>query len=177
MMVSLDGYFEGADHDISWHNADNIEFNDFAIKQLDEVDTLLFGRRTYDLMAQYWPSAEATGSDPETARRMNELYKVVFTNSEVANEWQNVEISQDVVGRIMQLKQAPGKDIAVLGSSNLCVTLLRENLLDEIRIMVNPTVLGEGTPLFQGIKHPYEFMLTDTTAHASGNVLLTYKAN
>lgn len=176
-MVSLDGYFEGADNDISWHNADNIEFKEFALRQLDEVDTLLFGRRTYDVMSQYWPGAEAAETDPETATRMNELYKIVFTNSEVTNEWQNVEVSQDVVGRIMQLKQAPGKDIAVLGSSELCVTLLRENLLDELRIMVNPTVLGQGTPLFQGIMHPYEFMLTNTTAYASGNVLLTYKAN
>lgn len=174
-MVSLDGYFEGADHDISWHNADNIEFKEFSLRQLDDVDTLLFGRRTYDTMAEYWQSVEALDTDSETARRMNELYKIVFTNSEVANEWQNAEISQNVVERIMQLKQAPGKDIAVLGSSNLCVTLLRENLIDEIRVMVNPTVLGEGTPLFQGIKHPYEFMLTNTTAYASGNVLLTYK--
>lgn len=176
-MVSLDGYFEGADHDISWHNADNTEFNEFAIRQLDEVDTLLFGRRTYDGMAEYWPSEAAASGDPGVAGRMNGLRKIVFTNNEVTNEWQNVEISHDVVQRIVQLKEVPGKDVAVLGSSNLCVTLLRENLLDEVRLMVNPTVLGQGTPLFEGIKHPYEFMLTDTTTFASGNVLLTYKTN
>jgi dihydrofolate reductase len=54
MMVSVDGYFEAPNHDISWHNVDD-EFNDFADKQLEEIGTLLFGRRTYDLMASFWP--------------------------------------------------------------------------------------------------------------------------
>lgn len=176
MMTTVDGYFEGRDHDISWHNADNIEFVDFSVRQLDTVDTLIFGRRTYDLMAEYWQTIEAHDTDPETARRMNDLHKIVFTTTELSDKWQNVEASDDVVGRITELKSMPGKDVAVFGSSDLCVTLLRENLLDELRIMINPTVLGEGTPLFQGIKNPYEFMLTDTQAFASGNVLLTYKA-
>lgn len=61
MMTSLDGYFEGEDHDLSWHNVD-AEFNTFADEQLNETDTLVFGRRTYELMANFWPTQEAADS-------------------------------------------------------------------------------------------------------------------
>lgn len=68
IMTTLDGYFEGENHDISWHNVDE-EFNSFANAQLDEVDTLIFGRTTYDLMANYWPTRDAIDAAPGTATR------------------------------------------------------------------------------------------------------------
>lgn len=150
MMTTLDGYFEGPDHDISWHNADNEEFAKFAEDQLDETDTLIFGRRTYELMAEFWPSEEAIEMDPGTATKMNSLHKVVFSHNPMSTGWQNVESSKDVVKKVQELKSTSGNDIAVLASSNLCLTLIEEGLLDEIRIMINPLVIGEGTPLFDG---------------------------
>lgn len=174
MMITLDGYFEGPNHDITWHNAGGEEFSDFANNQLDEADTLIFGRRTYELMADFWPSEEAIEMEPGTATRMSSLKKVVFSHSPLQTDWQNVESSTDVVKKMRELKNAPGKDIAVLGSSNLCLTLLEEGLLDEIRIMVNPLVIGKGTPLFNGIDKLHRFTLTDSRVFKSGNILLTY---
>lgn len=174
MMVSLDGYFEGPDHDLSWHNTDE-EFVRFAIEQLDTIDTILFGRRTYDMMAEFWPSKQAIETDPETAERMNEISKVVFSRTLENVTWENSRLgSTDVRDEVMELKQAPGKDIAVFGSSNLCLSLLEDNLLDELRIMVNPVIIGAGTPLFAGINHRTQFKLANTREFASGNVLLTY---
>jgi dihydrofolate reductase len=175
MMTTLDGYHEGINHDITWHNAANEEFSDFANKQLDEADTLIFGRRTYDMMAGFWPTEQGMEADPETARRMNATRKVVFTHTPPADEWENTEVSDNVTHKIRELKTEDGKDIAVLGSNNLCVTLLREGLLDEIRIMVNPVVTGKGTTLFDGIDNRHDFKLTDTRTFDSGNVLLTYE--
>ena len=174
MMTTLDGYFEGPDHDISWHNAGNEEFAKFAEDQLDETDTLIFGRRTYELMAGFWPSEEAIKIEPETARRMNSLNKVVFSHSPINTDWQNVESSTNVVEKMQELKSASGKDIAVLGSSNLCLTLFEENLLDEIRIMINPVIIGKGTPLFDGTDKILKFELKTSKTFKSGNVLLTY---
>ena len=176
MMVSLDGYFEGKDHDISWHNADNEEFAQFAENQLDEVDTLLFGRRTYELMESFWPTKEAILNESGTARRMNAIKKIVFSHQPFAVNWENAQSMTNVVHDILWLRDQPGKDMAVFGSSNLCVTLLQHQLLDEIRIMVNPLVLGEGTPLFYGITERYGFNLTSSRVFKSGNVLLTYTA-
>ena len=174
MMTTLDGYFEGPNHDITWHNAGGEEFSNFANNQLDEADTLIFGRRTYELMADFWPSDEAIEIEPGTAARMTTLKKVVFSHTPMTTDWQNVESSTDVAGKMRELKNMPGKDIAVLGSSNLCITLLEEGLLDEIRIMVNPLVIGNGTPLFDGIDALHRFTLKDTRTFKSGNVLLTY---
>lgn len=171
MMVTLDGYHEGADHDISWHNAANTEFQNFADAQLDEADTLVFGRRTYDMMASYWPN-----EDDSTAQLMNEKRKIVFTHNPLTVDWQPTEASDNIVEKMNQLKAEEGKDIAVLGSNNLSVSLLNAGLLDEIRIMVNPVVIGKGTPLFEGADR-HNFTLTDTRKFENGNVLLTYTAN
>jgi dihydrofolate reductase len=174
MMVSVDGYFEGPNHDISWHNVDS-EFVDFAILQLDEADTLIFGRRTYELMAGFWPSDQAIKADADTARRMNAYKKLVFSTSLKSVDWNNSELHKDHVSSVLkQLKNGAGKDIAVFGSSNLCLTLLSRGLLDEIRIMVNPVVLGAGTQLFDGIDSPLHLSLAKSKTFKSGNVLLTY---
>src|SRR5579863_704149 len=129
IMVSLDGYFEGPGHDLSWHNVD-AEFNDFAIEQLDEADTLLFGHMTYDLMAGYWPTAAGNEDDPGTAARMNKLPKIVFSHQDLKPEWENTRLvmADKLAGELTKLKKQPGKDLLVLGSSNLCVSLLEQGL-------------------------------------------------
>lgn len=172
MMTSLDGYFEGKDHDISWHNVD-AEFNVFANAQLDEADTLVFGRKTYELMAGYWPTQAARDEPSEIARRMNAMNKIVFSSQPLNPAWKLTTASTDI--KILDdIKRQSGKSIAVLGSSNLCVSLLEEGLLDEVRVMVNPVVLGKGTPLFEGINNLAKFRLISTRTFKSGNVLLRY---
>src|SRR5258708_12246126 len=79
-MVSVDGFFAGPNGEIDWHNVDE-EFNTFAIEQLDSVDTLVFGRVTYELMASYWPTAEALKDDSVVAAKMNALPKIVFSKT------------------------------------------------------------------------------------------------
>lgn len=125
-------------------------------------------------MAEFWPSEQAVKSEPETAKIMSEYRKLVFTTTPLGDTWHNVGVSNDVVTKMAELKSEPGKDIAVLGSSNLCVSLLREGLLDELRIMVNPLVIPNGTSLFDGIETRYTFELTNTRTFDDGNVLLTY---
>ena len=114
-MVSLDGFFEGPNHNINWHIVDD-EFNQFAIEQTSSVDMILFGQVTYELMASYWPTPAATTDDPIVADLMNRLPKIV-----------------------------------------------------------NPVVLGSGTPLFQGIKDKLKLKLLKTRTFRSGNVLLYYQ--
>ncbi len=175
MMISLDGFFEGPNHELDWHNADNDEFLDFAVEQLDATDTLVFGRRTYDMMAEFWPSDYALKTDPETAKRMNSYRKIVFSHNLQKAGWENTTVyNDDVRGVMTKLQEGQGKDIAVLGSSNLCLTLLQRGVLDEVRLMVNPLVLGKGHTLFAGLDKQIDFTLTNTRRFDSGNVLLTY---
>jgi dihydrofolate reductase len=173
MMVTLDGYFEGSDHNISWHNTDE-EFSKFADEQLDEVDTLIFGHRTYEMMADFWPTKHAMDIEPGTATRMNSFRKVVFAHQTLNTDWNNTESSTDVVGKIKDLQKDKGKDIAVLGSSNLGKFLIEQNLLDEIRIMINPLFIGSGTTLFDGLIKNQQLKLKSSRTFGNGNMLLIY---
>jgi dihydrofolate reductase len=175
MMVTLDGFFEGPDHEIDWHNVDE-EFNEFAIDQLNEVDALLFGRVTYQGMASYWPTPFAIEDDPIIADKMNTLPKFVFSKTLDKVEWSNSRlVTENITEEISQLKQEQGRDLAVFGSANLAAFLLQMGLIDELRIMVNPVVLGKGKPLFTGLHHKVELKLIKTRTFRSGNVLLYYQ--
>lgn len=178
MMTSLDGYMEGENHDLSWHHVD-AEFNTFAVEQLREVDTILFGRKTYELMESYWPTQEGLEDDPAVAALMNNTRKVVVSHTLEkvieTDTWKNVTlVKEHVPAEVARLKEQDGKSIAVLGSNNLCVTLLELGLLDELRIMVNPVVIGKGTPLFANIKDRHSFELSSQRIFHNGNILLTY---
>jgi dihydrofolate reductase len=177
MMVSLDGFFEGPNCEIDWHVVDE-EFNEFANRQLDSVDILLFGRVTYELMAGYRPTPPAATNDPITADKMNHLQKIVFSRSLSSVEWQNARlVKENIPEELSKLKREPGKDLIIFGSSNLSVTLLQHGLIDEFRIMVNPVILGNGKSLFEGVKERLNLRLLKTQAFRSGNVLLYYQPN
>ena len=176
MHVSLDGYFEGPGHDISWFNSDDYHFEAFSREQSKEVDTLLFGRKTYELMKSFWPTPQAEEMQPEVAQLTNENLKVVFVHKSFEPGWNNVTvISDDVAGEVKRLKAQPGKTIAMFGSNNLCVSLMQAGLIDEFRILVNPVALGEGTSLFEGLPKKADLTLTETRKFKSGKILLTYK--
>jgi dihydrofolate reductase len=176
MMVSLDGYFEGPGHDLSWHNVDS-EFNEFAVKQLESTGTLLFGRATYQLMAGYWPTEAAKKDDPVVAGLMNSAEKLVASRTLEGVSWENSSLIRgDVCEAVAGLKGGQGKDIAIFGSNNLCVSLMEKGLVDEFRIMVNPVAIGGGTPLFKGTKGKIGLKLEDVRQFRSGNVLLRYTA-
>jgi len=175
MMVSVDGFFEGPDHDLYWHNTDE-EFDRFTIDQLNETGTILFGRRTYEMMASFWPSETAKANDPIVAEKMNTTPKIVFSKTLEKAEWQNTRLVRDGVKETVEdLKRQPGKDVAVFGSSDLAVSLLQLGLLDELRIMVNPVVLGGGKHLFEGIGGRVNLTLFAIRTFDSGNALLYYQ--
>jgi dihydrofolate reductase len=175
MLTTLDGFYEGPNKEIDWHNVDE-EFNEFAINQLNSVDVLLFGRVTYELMASYWPTPAATTNDPIVADKMNSLPKIVFSKTLASVEWQNTRlVKENIAEELAKLKQQPGKDLIIFGSSDLAVTFIQHGLIDEYRIMVNPVVLGNGKPLFKGIKDKLNLKLLGTKLFGSGNVLLYYQ--
>jgi dihydrofolate reductase len=174
-MVTLDGYFEGPNREIDWHNVDE-EFNEFAISEINTRDLLLFGRVTYELMASYWPTPDALKNDPIVANAMNSIPKIVFSKTLKKAEWNNTRlVKENVVQEISKLKQQPGKEIAIFGSSDLAVSLIPHALIDEVRVMVNPVVLGKGKPLFKGIREKLNLKLLKTKVFKSGNVLLYYQ--
>ena len=171
IMISLDGLFEGdRPWDIDWHTVDE-EFNDFAARQLDEFDTLVFGRLTYEGMAKYWPSEDAIRTDPMIAARMNSASKVLVSRTLDAPEplWSNTTLVTDA----RDLRS--DKKLLVLGSAVLTTSLLEEGLLDELRIMVAPVLIGSGRSVASTAKHRIALALESRQEFGNGNVLLVYR--
>ena len=170
IMVTLDGFFDGDQPwDLSWHRTDE-EFNSFASEQLDEFDALVFGRATYEGMAQYWPTEDAVKTDPEVAGRMNDSPKIVVSRTLNKPEpaWSNTTLVKDAAELRSQ------KNLLVLGSAVLTTSLLEAGLLDQLRIMVNPVLIGSGRSLASSAKGPIALRLHARREFGNGNVLLTY---
>jgi len=173
--VTLNGYFEGPKRDISWHRH-GAEENAYAAEGLKSGSTLLFGRVTYELMASYWPTPGAIKNDPIVAKGMNNADKIVFSRTLKKVEWNNTRVVRDnIVEEIKKMKQHPGKDMTLLGSGSIVIQFAEQGLIDEYQIMVDPVVLGRGTPMFKGIKHKLDLKLTTTRTFKSGVVLLCYQ--
>lgn len=174
-MVSLDGFFEGPNREIDWHNVDE-EFNKYSVDQTRSAGGLLFGRVTYELMAGYWLTPEASGNDPQVAEIMNTIPKIVFSRTLDQVNWNNTRlVREDAASEASKLKQETGKDLYIFGSLNLSEALIRHSLIDEFRIMVNPVVIGRGRSLFPGTQDRLGLELLGTRQFRSGNVLLTYQ--
>ncbi|MBI5530969.1 MAG: dihydrofolate reductase [Candidatus Doudnabacteria bacterium] len=174
-LVTVDGYFAGPNGEIDWHKVDD-EFNDFAIKQLQEAGSLWFGRVTYELMANYWPSEQVLKTDPIVAGLMNSLPKVVFSKMLQHPDWQNTQLVKDIdVEEIKKIKTQPGKDIYIFGSGQLVQQFTAMGLVDEYRLMVNPVVLGEGKPLFKGKNNKQNLKFIRSREFKNGNVLMVFE--
>jgi dihydrofolate reductase len=175
-LITLDGFFEGTKNwDIAWHQVDD-EFNEFSIEQLDQAGGLIFGRVTYQGMADYWSSPEAIKNDPIVAGKMNAIRKYVFSKTLDEVDWTNTQlIKGDAVQELKRLKSLGENNLLLFGSADLALTFTRNNLIDEYRLMVNPIILGEGRSLFAANGGTLKFKLLDTKVFHNGNVLLSYQ--
>ncbi|MBC7976262.1 MAG: dihydrofolate reductase family protein [Myxococcales bacterium] len=151
MILSLDGYIEGPGHELDWFADDNPQFVRYADEMLDSVGVAIYGRKAYDVMIQHWPDAEANARSAEDlafAQRMNALPKVVLSRTLPHATWNNTRVVRDVEA-IAALKREPGKPIVAWAGAELVATLLAHHLVDEIRLVIVPVVLGGGTPMFR----------------------------
>lgn len=172
--ITLNGFYKGKNEDISWHN-----FGEDEQKVSDELsnhgNTLLFGRITYELMANYWTSNDALKNDPLTAKGMNESKKVVFSKTLDQAAWQNtVLIKKDIFDAVRKLKQESSADLTILGSGQIVTQLSEAGLIDTYSFMINPIALGSGSSIFAGLSKKLSLQFESSRALKSGNVLLNY---
>ena len=177
MSVSLDGFFEGPNREIDWHTVDDEVHRHFN-QELAAMGAFVEGRVTYELMDDFWPTADADPSAPEPvvefARIWRDMPKIVFSRT-LQRADPNTTIKREVmVEDIMALKGQPGGDLA-LGGANLAATFRRLDLIDEYRISVHPVLIGRGRPLFQESDTRTYLQLTDTRTFGNGVVQLRYE--
>ena len=173
--VTLNGYFKGPGEDISWNKDNDPEKSAYALEGLKSKSTLLFGRRTYEMMASFWPTPDAQKFAPAMAEGMNMAEKIVFSTTLKKAEWNNTRIIKDnIVEEVKKMKQEPGRNMTILGSGSIITRFAEKGLIDEYQIMIDPLALGDGTPLFKGISSRLDLKLTSSRIFKSGAVLLCY---
>lgn len=173
-LMTLDGYFEGEKPwDLDFHNLVwGPELQRYSQELGKEGDLLVFGRKTYEGMAAYWPTAE---NESEIKEYMNGIAKLAVSRTMKEAEWNNTRVVSDPIFELRKLKQEPGKTIFIFGSAALVDSLLKTGLVDEIRICLVPVILGGGNPLFKPIAEQTPMKLLEAKPLTTGAVILRYE--
>ena len=151
-----------------WHD----DIGSYKNEELFASDALLLGRVTYEGFASAWPTMEGTG---EFGERMNSMAKyVVSTTLEQANWTNSTIIREDVANEVARLKEQPGENILIAGSADLVRSLMRDDLIDEYRLMIHPVVAGQGKRLFADTSDLTSLRLVDSRTFPTGVIVLTY---
>jgi dihydrofolate reductase len=181
--VAADGYFAAPDGGLDWV-VPEAELDRAAAETLDEADTILFGRRTYEMFESFWPHVldedpHAPGRHAPEMRAMaewiNGAHKLVFSRTRTEVPWPNSRLLPAFdADEIRALKGQPGKEIMIFGSGSIVSLLAEHGLIDEYRFVVSPTLLGGGRPVVSGMPGRVRLELLEARAYPSGNVMLRY---
>lgn len=174
LAVTLDGFIEGKNGEIDWCIMDpEMEFTHF----LNQIDTILYGRKSYDLWGKYIPATDAPDDEKEMWELVHSKQKYVFSRKTKGTDNKAIFVNENISEEVTKLKNSSGKDIWFYGGSSLITTFIDLGLVDEFRLSVHPVVLGEGKPLFRDVKQRLNLNLMDTKTFSSGVVQLIYRSD
>lgn len=170
LAVSLDGFIEGKNGEIDWCNMEpEMEFNKF----LDQIDTIFYGRKSYELWGQF--ATESTAEeDRDIWESIHSKKKYVFSRTCEADDNDVIFINDNISEEVTNLKSQPGKDIWLYGGASLITSFINLGLVDEYRLSVHPVILGDGKPLFIDINERMNLELITARTFPSGVVQLIY---
>jgi len=186
--VSADGYFAAPDGTLNWVIPDP-EVDRAGAEGIPQTDTILFGRKTYEMFASFWPNVgkgSTAPSDPHSpgrqspellnfAKVLNESPKVVFSRTLKSANWEHSTLVREVdPAAIQAMKREPGKNIIIFGSGEIVSALTRHGLIDEYHFVVCPVLLGGGKTLLNDVGKPTHVKLVESKTFPSGNVSLRY---
>ena len=176
--ISLDGHFTDGTSDMSWAHAPDPEWQQFTAENAGGDAELIFGRKTYEMMASFWPTPQAKQMMPEVAASMNRMSKNVFSRSLKDVSWENSRLARgDLVAEVRRLKSEPGPGLLIMGSGEIVSQLTQAGLIDDFQLVTVPIVLGKGRSLFEGVTSRPGFELTKTRIFKSGKIVAWYEAS
>jgi dihydrofolate reductase len=177
--ISIDGCIAGPNNEMDWIDFTwDEKLREYEDRLHEPVDTILLGRKMTNEFISYWSNVMNKPEDPEYtfAKKMMETSKIVFTKTLNKSEWPNTEIATgDLKDEINKLKSQTGKDIIVYGGASFDSSLIKENLIDEYYLFINPVLIGNGKTIFKDLKEIRKLSLVESIAFDSGTVLLHYE--
>jgi len=174
LAVSLDGYIEGPNGEIDWLSFSE-EVGDVLHRFLGEIDTMLYGRISYEKWGTYTPEEDSPDFEKDFYAKTGKMAKYVFAGSRNEFEGSPLVVQSDIKRTVNELKQQEGKDIWLYGGAKLITTFFNLDLIDEMRLAVYPVILGDGKPLFSGIQQRKKMDLIRSESDESGIVTLIYR--
>jgi dihydrofolate reductase len=180
VQMSIDGCIAGPNNEMDWMGGllDD-ELIKYEYKLHEPVDTILLGRKMTDVFISYWSNVMNKPDDPwyAVAKKMIETPKVVFTKTLNKSKWINTDIATgDLIEEVSKIKSQNGRDIIVYGGASFDSSLIKEKLIDEFYLFVNPIVMGSGKTIFRDLKEIQKLTLIDSKVFDCGLVLLHYEA-
>ncbi len=177
--MSIDGCIAGPNNEMDWIDFTwNEKLREYEDRLHEPVDTILLGRKMTNEFISYWSNVMNKPEDPEYtfAKKMMETPKIVFTKTLNKSEWPNTEIATgDLKDEITKLKSQEGGDIIVYGGASFDSSLIKENLIDEFYLFINPVAIGNGKTIFKDLKEIRKLNLIESITFDSGTVLLHYE--
>ncbi len=171
LAVTLDGFIEGKNGEIDWCiMEEEMNFKGF----LDRIDTIFFGRRSYEAFIAYNPEESINEEDLMLLETTKNKEHYVFSRTLKEDPASYKIISDNIADEVNSIRERPGKDIWLYGGSDLITTFMNLHLVDELRLSVHPVLLGEGKPLFSDLKERAELKLVKTNTYPSGVIQLIY---
>jgi dihydrofolate reductase len=178
MQISLDGFVAGPTGGMEWMVWDwDDELKKYVTELTDSVDTILMGRVLYQGMSGHWTAVKPGDESYEFAQKMNNYAKVVFSKTlSEPLEWNNSRLAKGTIAEeVQQVKKQPGKDLIIYGGASTVSGFIKENLIDEYHLFVNPAALGNGLPIFKDLEKTKGFELKHATTFNCGIVVLCYQ--
>lgn len=176
LAVTLDGFIEGPNGEIDWLMGDETtDFGDILNDILVGIDTIFYGRMSYDLWGNYQPHDHESQKLKDAYKLLHSKTKYVFSTTKRYNGKNLSTINSNIEAEVQKILQLPGQNIWLYGGGALTTTFINLCLIDVFRLAVHPTILGSGKPLFKDIAKRVDLSLVDVKPAHSGVLLLTYE--
>jgi dihydrofolate reductase len=178
LAVTLDGFIEGPNGEIDWLVSDGeTDFGDILNEILIDIDTIFYGRVSYELWGNYQPPENASAKLKNAYKLLHSKAKYVFSTNMTSDNTNAIFINSDIQRSVIEIIQQPGKNIWLYGGGKLTTTFMNLGLIDVYRLAVHPVILGNGKPLFKDIKERVRLKSGNASVSKSGVILLTYEAD
>jgi dihydrofolate reductase len=173
MQITIDGFVARPNGELDWMNKGG-DLMGFVNELTDASGTILMGRKMTDGFINYWRSVTPESPEYPFAKKMIDIPKVVFTRTLTESNWINTTLAHDIVADVNELKKKDGKDIMAYGGAGFATSLIKENLIDDYYLFVNPVAIGEGMTIFGNVAGGKALKLVESTPCKSGVVVNHY---
>ncbi len=176
VQITIDGFISGVNGEMDWMTLNwNEDIRNFVRQLTDPVDTILLGRKLAEGFIPHWTASLNSPNPEEGADIFVNTPKIVFTKSMEKSEWDNTILAKgDLAGEINSLKKRKGGDMIAYGGGQFVSSLIREKLIDELNLFINPAIIGKGIPIFSNIDEKQNFHLQNALRFDCGIIVLTY---